>query len=63
MPYISYELRYFFKNNEWLEAKEKEEEMNKYKWKKRMTEWREFWRRILFPKVAEIIDWKIRNKK
>lgn len=34
----------------------------KYKWKKRMTEWREFWRRILFPKEAEVIDWKIRNK-
>ena len=62
MPYIPYELRYFFKNNEWLEAEEKEEEMNKYKWKKRMTEWRELWRRILFPEVVESIDWKIRNK-
>ena len=36
--------------------------MNKYKWKKKMTEWREFWRRILFGDFADMVDWKIRNK-
>jgi hypothetical protein len=45
-----------------LEAEEKEEEMNKYKWKKRMTEWRELWRRVLYEEYSRIIDLIIRRR-
>lgn len=37
--------------------------MNKYKWKKRLTEWREFWRRVLFEEYSRMIDCIIKKKK
>jgi hypothetical protein len=72
ISHLSHELSYVYRDYARRKKKLREKEvvrlkkrkgMNKYKWKKRMTEWREFWRRILFPKVAEVIDWKIGNKK
>lgn len=36
--------------------------MNKYKRKKRMTEWREFWRRVLFEEYSRMIDCIIRKR-
>jgi hypothetical protein len=72
ISHLSHELSYVYRDYARRKKKLREKEvvrlkkrkgMNKYKWKKRMTEWGEFWRRVLFEEYSRMIDCIIGKKK